>query len=517
VGQDDRLTSHRLDDFARALASPVSRRRAIGAISSVVVAGHLLRAPFARAAGINCPPSGDPTSTKKCSEGGAAVCVQPDWPCCNSPSCAGACPGSWYDCSNPETQAASCDYSPRLCTDPKGPYAGQKLYNFCYEDVVVDGGTCGDRHIKRYGWCCGPGSECGSLGNQCVCKEGHEVCGEKCCGAGEYCETNFPEANTCEKRCPDGSVKCHGVCCTGLETCGFLSFLGCSCKPGYVSCGTGRCCLPKEDPGDPKPGYNPIRDFLGMMGQSSATHGVGKARDVAALPATSGSVAVDAALNALAAVNGQGAAAMLAIRDGKRDPAFKQRVTVARAKPPSLSSGPGLDAGSVAALNRLLVAEARANALIAAMAKALWRERAAHARQDHAAAKRQLRASATFAGQAVTALKRIQALRTAAAKALIAGAVSEVLAPDKSVAAFISTVKSSGIPTYLRIPMGRLGVGSTDLEHLRAGVLGQTVTSASGPVLIAPLQNSARARELRSLIVQLQKFSVRARKHPIAR
>lgn len=65
VGQDERLTSHRFDDFARALASPVSRRRAIGVISSVVVAGHMLRAPFARAAGISCPPSGDPTSTKK--------------------------------------------------------------------------------------------------------------------------------------------------------------------------------------------------------------------------------------------------------------------------------------------------------------------------------------------------------------------------------------------------------------------------------------------------------------------
>lgn len=28
MGQDERLTSHRFDDFARALASPVSRRRA---------------------------------------------------------------------------------------------------------------------------------------------------------------------------------------------------------------------------------------------------------------------------------------------------------------------------------------------------------------------------------------------------------------------------------------------------------------------------------------------------------
>jgi hypothetical protein len=65
--------------------------------------------------------------------------------------------------------------------------------------------------------------------------------------------------------------------------------------------------------------------------------------------------------------------------------------------------------------------------------------------------------------------------------------------------------------------MSRLGVGSTDIKHLRAGVLGQTVTSASGPVLIAPLQNPARASDLKSLIAELSKFATRARKHPIAR
>jgi hypothetical protein len=257
--------------------------------------------------------------------------------------------------------------------------------------------------------------------------------------------------------------------------------------------------------------------MFNMMGQTSAAHGGGSRRAVLARPAQSGSTAVDAALDALAAVNGQGAAAMLAIRGGKRDPAFQQNVTVARATPPTLSAGAGLDASSAAALNELLIAQARANALIAAMAKALWRARAAHAKHNRVSAKRQLRASATFAAQASAALKRIPALRTAAANAMSGGGVSEVLAVDTAVTAFVATVKSTGIPASLRTPMGKLGVGSTDLKRLRAGVLDQTLTSATGPVLIAPLKDPARASDLRSLISELSKFSKRARKHPIAR
>jgi hypothetical protein len=367
--------------------------------------------------------------------------------------------------------------------------------------------------------CCPTGYTCGntSATSKENCKCSGVVCGGKCCKKGQYCETRFLGEDTCEKRCPvTGDQKCIGVCCTPRETCGFF---GCSCKSGFVSAGAGTCVEPKEDPGDPTPGYNPFRNMFNMMGQSSAASSRSRSRRRAmfARSPQSGSAGVDAALDALAAVNGQGAAAMLAIRDGKRDPAFRQKVTVARAKPPTLSTDAVLNARSVAALNKLLVAEAEAYALIAAMAKALWRARAAHAKQNTAAARSQLRASASFAGQAVTALKRIQALRTAAAKALKAGKVSEVFAFDAAVTAFIAAVSSSGIPGSLRTPMGKLGVGSADLKRLRAGVLDQAATSAVGPALIAPLESPARASELKSLISELSKYSARARKHPIAR
>ena len=503
------MSDQGFDALARALASPMSRRGAIGAICSALLARSALRPLRARAAGLDCS---TPPNTTKCERAtGNFVCVPSDWPCCHSKTCAGAC-RPWQKCTSPGTQTASCDDTPALCTHPQGGYAGQKKFNFCSLGLPVEKGICGDVRVKTFGWCCGPGSDCGDI-NRCICKSGRVQCGEACCGPGEYCETRWLGENTCEKLCPGGKQKCNGICCTGLETCGFF---GCSCKPGYVSCGTGLCCLEKQDPGDPNPGYNPFRNLFNMMGQSSAAHSSSGKRALFAVRAQSGSAAVDAALDALAAVNGQGAAAMLAIREGRRDPAFKQKVTITQAEPPTLSAGPGFDANSAAALNALLVAEARASALIAAMAKALWRARAANARHNRAAAKAQLRASATFAGQAVAALGRIQALRTAAAKALTAGGVSEVIASDQAVTAFIASVKSSGIPPYLSTPMAKLGVGGADLEHLRAGVVDRTVTSASGEVLIAPLKNPARATELKSLISELSKYAARARKHAVA-
>ncbi len=367
--------------------------------------------------------------------------------------------------------------------------------------------------------CCPTGYTCGNKSanstENCKCPS-KVVCGGKCCKPGEYCETRLLGEDTCEKRCPiTRDQKCIGVCCTPRETCGFF---GCSCKSGFVSAGAGTCVEPKKDPGDPNPGYNPFRNMLNMMGQAGASSGGGRPRRAMfARSGRSGSAAVDAALVALAAVNGQGAAAMLAIRDGKRDPAFRQKVTVARVAPPKVSADAVLNAASAAALNKLLVAEAEAYALIAAMATALWRARAAYAKKNSAAARSQFRASATFAAQAATRLKKIQGLRSAAANALKAGNVPETWAFDPAVNAFVAGVRSGGIPVSLRAPMGKLGVGSADLKRLRAGVLDQAANPAVGPALIAPLQSPVRASELRSLISELSKYAARARKHPIAR
>ena len=363
--------------------------------------------------------------------------------------------------------------------------------------------------------CCPTGYVCGNKSKDskenCICRS-KVVCGGKCCRPGEYCDTYFGLDQACTKLCPGGKEHCNGICCTRSETCGFF---GCKCPSGLVKCG-GDCCQPREDVGDPDSLFAPFRNMFNMVGQAGAGRG-GSRRAMFARSARSSSAAVDAALLALAAVNGQGAAAMLAIREGKRDPAFRQKVKVTRAKPPTVSADSVLNAGSAAALNRLLAAEAEAYALIAATAMTLWRSRAAHAKKNSAAVGSQLRASATFAAQAATALERIHGLRTAAAKALKAGKVPETWAFDPDVNAFIASVRSGGIPTSLRAPMGKLGVGSADLKRLRDGVLGQAANPAVGPALIAPLLDPVRAKDLRSLSSELSKYAARARKHPIAR
>lgn len=475
------MSESQLDQLARTLAEPMPRRRALRLAGMALVAAAV-------------PGLRPRTALAGCG---------PDTPCsslCHVPPHIGGCgvEGS-----------TGC-----------GSQINCRLSGGC----MVAGDTCcrGGNGATEDAWICPKNYRCGTSRNTpcnggvcgCIapCPPKYQ-CGDSCCKNGEYCQTYSVGADFCEKICPTGHDKCVGVCCTVNETCGFF---GCSCKSGFVSTGAGTCVPPKEDPGDPKPGWNPFSDMWNMMGQSGAAHG-GKSRYLMAVRhAQSGSAAVGTALGALAAVNGQGAAAMFAIRYGKQDPAFTQRVTVSPATPPKLSADAGLDAGSVAALNKLLVAEARAHALIGAMAKALWRARAAHAKHDNAAAKNQLRASATFAAQAVSALKGIQELRKRAADALTAGGVSEVLSSAAEVTAFIASVRSRGLAGTLRLPMGKLGVGSADLKRLSALVLEQKVSAAVGPVLIAPLQDPARARELKSLIAELSKFSTRARKHPIA-
>ncbi len=470
------MSTSRFDDFARTVATPMSRRQTLRAAAGLALAAFLPAARPSLAAG---------AAEQDCA-GRNELCGSGNINCGHS--------------TLGQTGACCC-----YCCDSA-------------EECFCTGKYCGCCKIKCGDTCCNTGQICGDAG-QCITCDADHVCGSACCKADETCNS-FLGTHTCQKLCPaavsGGIARPHcgeGSCCTTNEVCGFF---GCSCRSGFVSCGLGCCVEPKKDPGNPPVGDNAANRWLDLARQTAAAHGGSRKRAVFAGPATSGSAAVDAALDALAAVNGQGTAALLAFRYGKRDPAFKQKVTVARAVSPTVAAGAGLDAGSATALNKLLIAEARANALIAATVKALWRERAAYAKHDRAAARRQLRASATFAAQAAKALKPVQALRTAAANALTAGGVSEVIASDVAVTAFIATVKSSGIPATLSTPMRKLGVGSADLKGLRARVLDHTVTSASGPALIAPLTDSARATSLKSLISELSKFAVRARKHPIA-
>ena len=490
-----------VDLVARALALPMPRRRAIGLISGALLAGGAWRPGRARAQ--TC--AGD--TPKTCQHpGGAKTCVPSDYECCTTEKCARACRG-YQRCTG-----LSCSDTPKLCGHPEGNYPNGNRPKFCSVSATASN-YCTDYQPQAItiGWCCRAGEVCGSQQLDCVCRG--TVCGEHlCCEPGEVCETNFFGTRTgCVKKCDDGKAICQGICCKGDLVC---TPDGCACPGGTVQRGIGNCVAPKEDPGDPP--WNPLRNFLNMMSASGAAHG-GSSRLVIARPAQSGSSALDAALVALAAVNGQAAAAQLAFGGGKRDPAFRRKVVVARVRAPTVAAGAGLDTTSAAAINKMLAAEAKAYALMAASAKALWRARAAKARGQRAFAKAQLRASSKFAGQAASALRRVPALRTAAANALTAGGVAEVTPTEDQVRGFLAIVKSSGIPAYLRPALGALGVTGADLKRVRSGLLDQTVTSGLAPALIAPLKDPEQAKEIKLLISRLSKYSTRARRHPIAR
>jgi hypothetical protein len=206
--------------------------------------------------------------------------------------------------------------------------------------------------------CCPTGYICGNKSKDykegCICAS-DVVCGSTCCKKREYCYSYFGFDQGCVKLCFDGREYCGSNCCSAGETCGLL---GCTCPSNKVRCG-GDCCSPRDTVDDPWWNFAPFNNIINMASQSAAVSGGRSSRRAMfARPAQSSSAAVDAALDALAAVNGQGAAAMLAVSKGKRDPAFKQKVRVARATPPKVSADAVLNARSAAALNKLLVAEA---------------------------------------------------------------------------------------------------------------------------------------------------------------
>ena len=499
-GREPPFEAPLIDVVARALVVPVSRRRTIGLISGALLAGAAWRPKLAQAA---C----GGTTPKTCAQGGGAVvCVPEDYVCCSTDKCAQACRG-WQACTG-----KSCSDTSKICGYPGGPYPNKSLTKYCSIDATASN-LCTNYESQpiKLGWCCRVGEICGSQLGDCTCPG--VQCGETlCCAKGEVCESNFFRTRSaCVKKCDDGSDPCNGTCCKGDLVC---TSDGCACPSGSVQRGIGKCVSPKEDPGDPP--WNPLRNFFNMMGAASAAHGGSGSRSMSLIvrPAESGSPAIDSALVALAAVQGQAAAAAMAFGEGKPDRAFRQAVRVVRVKPPTVAAGPGLDAASAAALTKLLAAEGKAYALAAASAKALWRARAAKSKGQRAAARRQLRASSKFAGKSASALKRVPALRKAAANALAAGGTTEVSATEDQVKTFLGMVRSGAIPADLRSSLARLGVGSKDLKRLRAGLLHQSVTSGAGPALIEPLRD---AGDVKTAISQLSKFAKRARRHPIAR
>jgi hypothetical protein len=496
------LTEPVFDAVARTLATPMRRRGAIGVLSATFLAAAAWRPGTARA--VTCD-----ADEIKCTEGGREICAPVPRKCCNIPNCAAAyCREPWATCG----PGYSCDDNEFMCTiwHAEGP---NKL-RFCSVRVDVRD-SCRDT-TGIAGWCCHESFLCEPTFRGCKCPSG-VTCGEQCCKAGQYCETRLFGQNYCADYCGEKlnpskrTQQCNGQCCSLTETCGIV---GCVCKPGFESVG-GACVPERNDPGD-APSDNAASRSLKMMRQTRSVAGGNRrwaGAQAAELPPTAAPPpAVAAALAALAAVNGQGAAAILGIRNGKRDPKFRQAVKVARVKPPTVAPGLGLDAASAAALNKYLVAQAKANALVAAMATALWRMRAARARRDAASAKRQLRAAAGFAAQASRAMNGLPALQTAAANALTQGQVAEVTVGADGVGAEIAAIKRGSYPPAVKAALAKLGVGAVDLKRLSSN-LGR-VPALGGGALIEPLREPSQDTQVALLLNQ---WSAKAKAHPIAK
>ena len=481
-----------LDGIARAVATPISRRRALLAAGGAVAAASLLRPGRAQA---DCYPGGP----QICSNShGAKVCVPSDLACCSNENCAIACPYPWRVCASP----AICNDTPRLCRSPHNGFTSDQT-RYCSQTVKVTNG-CVDAgfSMNERGWCCLPSEGCGSDFGECVCLS---KCGSSCCKTDEECVSlGLFSGKSCLKKCPKGwhhdGVDC--VCDVG-QTCGL------KCCPAGTECINNRCTKP------PPPGKLPsLFDAFGNFGDTiNQASGVGGsyARDRAVATAAN---PVAAALLALAAVNAQGVAAGTVFTDTHADGKYRRKVSVPRVSLPAIGSGAGLSPRAADALRTLLTAEAQGFAYVLACGIALARARGALRHHDTKLARRQVAAAAGFADKAARKLRGVASLRSAAALALRSTGTVEVVVSSTHVFTVQSQVRAHGVPADLRRAVARLGVSSGQLAGVRTALL---IDSAGGPVLIAPLTDAKRTQNLTALANELAAFAGHARRNPIAR
>ena len=486
------------DGLARALVTPVSRRRALAVAGGAVAAVSLLRPEQARAA-CGCPDGGPtvcdgPNGTRCCAPAGLA--------CCSNEFCAIACPYPWRVCAGP----AICNDAPKMCT----VYADQAGFDksrtkFCSQQVrVTNGCVPAGSSLAIRGWCCKPKESCGVTFGACVCL--NQMCGEDCCKKDEECvDLGVLRGMGCRPKCKKGWHHDGEDCvCDVGQTCGLV------CCPAGKEC-SGNSCVSPPPPTRWPDIFNAFSNFGDTVNQTAASRGGGHAADgrVAAAATPVGS-----ALLALAAVNSQGIAAGSALGDVNVDTAFHRMVVAARPSVPTISSGAGLDPRAARALQSLLAAESQGFAMLLAAGAALARARGALRHHDDASARRQVFAAAGFADKAASALRRVPSLRAGAAATLNATGTAEVVASSEDVVALQAAVFSRGVPADLKAALARLGVTGNNLAPVKDALLGD---SAGGPVLIAPLADPARTKNIQAMVTELGTFARNARHRPITR
>lgn len=262
----------RFDELARALATPMPRRRALRIVglallgaSVPAVASRAARAAVAGGCAFIC---GDDKSFDCCS--GDDTCC---WPpglnpvCCPTGNVCDQNAGCVAPCADGRPRCGvTCCSAGKSCTDPSR--------SLCCDD----GSTLCD------GKCCPKGFECATLvvagkrNELCVprCPSGQTRCGVACCPRGTRCSN--PNTATCGK-CPPGQRGCGKRCCPSGSTCCDAS-KGLCCKARTETCGgfgTTPICCPKgrdaceSSPGSRKPRCCPKGEKCASVGDESGT------------------------------------------------------------------------------------------------------------------------------------------------------------------------------------------------------------------------------------------------------
>jgi hypothetical protein len=496
-----------LEGVAKAVAAPITRRRAVAVIGGTVLAGSLLRPGRANA---GCFPGGP----KVCSNPkGARVCVPSDLACCSNENCAIACPYPWRVCASP----AVCNDTARMCSDPemrrRANVSTPNATQFCSMTLTVVNGCVEGRESRAIrGWCCRPNDECVLLRDRfgtCHCPQERE-CGERCCPDDEVCVTTRG-GRFCKRPCPPGRrFDIDGQCvCESGAMCG----LRC-CPEGQV-CDTSagrRCVTPTIPPNPLRQLWDAFTGYGDAVNQAAGSRAGGNQHRIAFLSA--GLTPVGTALLQLAAVSAQGVAAAGAFTGFHSDRAYRSRVVAATPRRARLAGTPGFNPGAARALDALLDAEAKAFAQVAAAGTALARSRGALRARDNTSARRQALAAAGFASAAAGGLRRVPGLRANAARALRAAGIPEVNVDPADAYAYRESARTGGPPADLTALLQGLGVTGADLRRAREAF---APVPTGGPALIAPLADPARTANLRSLAQLLATYARDVRRTPIRR
>ena len=378
------MPGDRIDSLARVLGRPMPRRQMLrlsaGALAGAAVAPAALAN---RALGAERPKN----CQEYCSRGTPCPGNRPRCCCVNSSVTQGAyvvpLGGACYD---PEET---------LCCPVKRPDGSQSVVKCDALREACGQGGGGPNCICLVdcgGDCCYPlTQECGKERGECL-----EPCPPGWTGD-EYTCCPPPLA-------PDGKGECL---CKGRDKCGS------GCCPLGETCLSGRlgvCVGPP--PGD---------DFLPTFGGPfpSLPRGVSAAAGPFARSTAAGPLPILVALSSIAA---QRAAALDLFGNPGRDRAFRRRVRVPRA---TIAVG-GLPAPARPAVDRLLKAEAKANARLLAAGRARARSLGALRARRRRSATLQARYSGRLAASAAKSYRGLPARRAAAARALRAAGVREV-------------------------------------------------------------------------------------------